>query len=141
MNLIKRTLGKQELDMLLQLITVPEGLGQSLNNRCFLRSQGIRVSGIQSREIGVIHHIRFTINGNRSVFKVYLIKQKPVFHLKLRMSLDHLSLQLKLNYSDSLMNPHIEFQVPGVIIVTVFDFEGLAICVLIGLHCKSDQWD
>ena len=57
------------------------------------------------------------------------------------MSLNHLSLQLKLNYSDSLMNPHIEFQVPGVIIVTVFDFEGLAICVLIGLHCKSDQWD
>ena len=127
--------------MLLQLITVPEGLGQSLNNRCFLRSQGIRVSGIQGREVGVIHHIRFTINGNRSVLKVYLIKQESVLHLELRMSLNHLSLQLKLNYSDSLMNPHIELQVPGVIIVTVFDFEGLAICVLIGLHCKSDQWD
>ena len=127
--------------MLLQLITVPEGLGQSLNNRCLLRSQGIRVSGIQGREIGVIHHIRFTINGNRSVFKVYLIKQKPVFHLKLRMSLDHLSLQLKLDNRNSFMNPHIEFQVSGVIIITIFYFEGLAVSILICLHCKSDQRD
>ena len=95
---------EEELDVTLKLFGVQERGFQRIEHFLLLQSQLIRVSRVESREIGVpqLPYLSFYFNGSR--LKVHLVKEQSLFQLILRMSLDSLPLHLKLADGDGLVH-------------------------------------
>ena len=125
--------------MLLQFLTMLKGRHQTLHHQLFIFRQRIRIARIHRREIHILHGIFLTVTYHGLLLVIDLIQQQPLFHIPFRMSADHLPFQLKLQDGDSLMHPHIQLQITGVIIVIILDGKHTAIRLGIGLQRKGGQ--
>ena len=100
----QRAVAVQEVDVLLQLSRIYYGCLQRNHYLLLFRSEPIWILRVNRRKVDILNRICLSIAINRTIFKVYLVKQQPVVKLVLRMRHDGLTLNLELDDSYHLVH-------------------------------------
>ena len=101
--------------MLLQLFTVHKRSMNPAHQFTFFLREAVRISRIHRWEIRITQRILLSFIHKDAPFKINLMQQLPILHVKIRTAVDNLRFQLKLNKGDSLV--HLRNQPQGLLIV------------------------
>ena len=142
--LIEASLGVQESDVLLQLLTALEGGGELIDHTFLLRCEGIGVLRVHCGEISILQRIGDIPNGNAAVLIVDLVQQKPVSHIVFRVTEQLLPLQLEQDDGDGLVHPGREQLILLAVLVGVrpgkLHRKPMDVAVSVFLIGKHGQW-
>ena len=102
---VQAALGVEETDVALELLAVPEGPGEGVDEGVLLRGEGVGVGGVHGGKVGVQHGIAHPADGHGFGLVVDLVQQKPVVHAEGGVAADLLPLQLEQDHGDGLVHP------------------------------------
>ena len=103
-TLVHSALGKQKINVSFQLFTCHKGIFKLSHNPFFCLCQFIRIVMVNCGEEGVGNRILLFADSYGRIFKINLVKQSPVAHIKVWIAADKLTFKLKENNGNRLVH-------------------------------------
>ena len=141
---IKRSVLEHEPDMALQLVAPLDGSFERIHQGLFFICQFVRVCRVNGRKIRISKFVLLALYHYSALLIIYLVEEQTLVQFKLRMSLDNLSFEFELAYSNSLVHPRCKILVYRIELVEVehlrSEFFAVVISVsVLGKCCKRSQ--
>eukprot|EP00760_Papus_ankaliazontas_P029576 PhM_4_TR429/c0_g1_i1/m.71371 len=140
-RLVHAAVVEEELNVLVQTDAVAELTQEGLDDALLRLGELVRVLRIKRREVLVQQRVCLAVDLDRARLEVHRGEHDTVVHRELRVPLDELSLQLKLDDAQGLVHFGVECKVRGgeVALAGLLRLEGTAGVVAVRVHGVGRQ--
>ena len=95
---------------------------------------------VDRREVQILHRVFLPSTHTVPFFDIDLVQQKPLIHPELRVTHDHLSLQLELDHRNRLVHFLIQHGVTHIVLILpVIQLKAGAGILVVSAHGKSGE--